>query len=154
MDVDGDDLAGVVDLFGGLTREELERALAELAFRRGEDRAPEDFDAAVSEAIEGYYLVAAPHDGLERPLLVPGPVAFPSLPEDAEDLPHLLDVPERTVDREAAAGRVATRLREEAAAVAADGDSGRAAALLNVTYDAEAWGPVELADVRETLDGT
>ena len=41
LDVDGDGVAGVVDVFGALTRAELERALRELAFKQGVD-APDD----------------------------------------------------------------------------------------------------------------
>jgi hypothetical protein len=156
MEFDGDDLAGVVDLFGALTRAELDRALSELDFRAGEDD-PDDHGDAVRRAVGDYYLVEASPatvEGLEGPAFVAGPVAFPRLPDHATDLPHLLDVPDRTVDREALAEEVAARLRDEATAVAADGDSERAAVLLNVTYDAEAWAPLELDGVRETLDGT
>lgn len=153
MEFDGDDLAGVADLFGGLTRPELGRALAELAYRSGEEDDPDAYDEPIRRAVDDYYLVAIEGDA-EWPLLVPGPVAFPSLPEGASDLPHILDVESRTVDRERAAERVARRLREEATEVHAAGDSGRAADLLNVTYDAEAWADLDLGDVRETLDGT
>jgi len=48
MTATGDELAGVVDLFGALTREELSQALTELAFKQG---AAVD-DAAVTDAIE------------------------------------------------------------------------------------------------------
>ena len=53
MDVSGDELAGVADLFGGLTRAELGQALVELAFRDGADRERQDFaddiDAALAD---------------------------------------------------------------------------------------------------------
>ena len=32
-------------------------------------------------------------------ILIVGPVAFPMLPPDGEDLPHILDVPDREPDR-------------------------------------------------------
>ncbi|MFB6120701.1 MAG: hypothetical protein ABEJ68_06245 [Halobacteriaceae archaeon] len=150
MHFDGDDVAGVVDLFGALTRDELGRALGELAFRAGGDDDPDAHADAIDEAVADYFLVAV-DDGEE--LLVPGPVAFPNLPEGAADLPHILDVPERSVDRDAAAERVRERLREEAETVAERGDSERAATLLNVTYDAEAWAALDLSDVRDALDG-
>ena len=148
--MDGDELAGVVDLFGGLTRPELDNALDELAFKRGdsadgdanENSATDDIDAALRE----YYLVTVDHD--RGPLLAPGPVAFPELPEYGTDLPHILDVERRDVDREELAAAVRNRLESEAG----DADGDRAEYLLDVTYDAEAWAPLDLDDVRERLD--
>jgi len=153
MHFDGDDVAGVADLFGGLRRSELGDALAELAFRAGGDDDPAAHADAIDDAVADYFLVAADDGDGDDPLLVPGPVAFPKLPEGAADLPHILDVPDREVDRAAAADRLGERLREEARAVAERGDSERAATLLNVTYDAEAWAPLDLDGVRDTLDG-
>jgi hypothetical protein len=140
--MDGDHLAGIADLFGGLTRDELDDALDELAFRRGED-----FDADVDQAVRDYYLVGVEQDGVE--VFAPGPVAFPDPPEGAEDLPHILDVERREVARAELAEAVRNRLTTDADH--ADTGSERARYLVDVTYDAEAWAPVDLADVREEL---
>lgn len=145
-----DELAGVADLFGGLTLPELRQALAELAFKRGASAEPADYDGAIREAVTDYHLLAVPHDG-ER-LLVPGPTAFPSLPDGAVDLPHILDVEERTVPDEALARRVRERLAADADAAIDDGDRERVGDLVDVTYDAEVWAAVDLADVRERLE--
>jgi len=143
-----DELAGLVDLFGALRRAELSAAVSELAYRRGVD-AP-DVDATVDEALSGFVLVAVPADDGE--LFAVGPAAFPELPEGAEDLPHILDVESRSVDRERV-GRVAEeRLRGEAARAVAAGDADRIAALRDVTYDVEAWAPVDLETLRGRLD--
>ena len=151
-----DELAGVVDLFEALTREELEQALVELAYRQGEDVREDAVAAAVEEATRDYYLVPLPAElvvgdvDAETALAV-GPVAFPMLPPDGEDLPHILDVPARSVDRDAAAETVAERLRADAEdAIDAD-DAERAAQLADVTYDLEAWGSVDLRETRERL---
>ncbi len=164
MDLGPDDIAGVVDLFGALTRAELQRALSELAFRQGEDGEPDDFEDAVEEAIDSYHLVAVPgdavdgtpgdsagHDG-EADLLVAGPVAFPTLPEAGEDLPHIMDAPDRAVDREAAAAAAEAQFRADAAAAVGAGDTERVGTLLDVSYELEAWGPVELDETRRRLD--
>ena len=206
-----DDLAGVVDLFGVLTRQELEEALSELAYRRGEE-VPEGI---VDDALDGFALVAVEmpvrdgHDDRDRgagegganvesegvdtsdaedddaardddraknddrdknddraknddavrednagteTVLAAGPTAFPSLPEGAEDLPHILDVSDRTVDRERVSRAAESRLRTEAAQAVAAGDDGRVGELLDVSYDLEAWGGVDLAGVRTRLD--
>jgi hypothetical protein len=148
MDLTGDDLAGVVDLFGGLTRAELDRAVEELAFKRGADHDPDAVARAVERALADYRLVAVEGD---PSLLVAGPAAFPSLPEGAGDLPHIMDVPDRAPDRETAAAAALSRLAADAEAVAA-GDADRAAALREVSYDLEAWGPVDASGVRERLD--
>jgi hypothetical protein len=146
--VNGDELAGVAALFGGLTREELHDALAELAFKRGEEFDADDADADVVAALREYYLVGVDRDGAGDRVLVPGPVAFPELPEGAADLPHILDVDVRDVDRDALADAVRRRLESDLE----DADGERARYLVDVTYDAEAWAPVDLADVRDRLD--
>jgi hypothetical protein len=147
-----DELAGVVELFGALRRPELEEALSELAYRRGEDPP----DGLIDAATEGFVLVVFEADG-ER-LLAPGPAAFPTPPEGAEDLPHILDVEGRSVDRETLGRAAEERLRAEAARAVADGDEARVAELLDVSYDLESWTPVDLGGARERLrrarDGT
>lgn len=156
MNLDHDELAGVVDLFGGLTRAELAEALDELAFRRGED--PPDPD--VAGALDAYVLVAyeretgaeAEDEGGTEELLVPGPVAFPTLPEGATDLPHILDVDGRDVDRAALGRAVEERFRADVARAVAAADEARMRELLDVSYELEAWGPVELGEMRERLD--
>ena len=150
-----DELAGVVDLFGGLTREELAQALVELAFKQGKEVEREAFAAEIEAAVEDYHLVEADWDGGDHDaetLLVSGPAAFPTVPENGEDLPHILDVPDRELDREGLGESVAERLHEEARTIAAAGEVERAQELLDVSYDLEAWAPVEADEVRETLD--
>jgi hypothetical protein len=171
-----EELAGIVDLFGALTPTELERALSELAFKRGEETSAEALSGAVETAIEEYYLVEYdPTDaggdegdwdeaegddaddlstvdlGDDDHLLVVGPVAFPALPENAEDLPHILDVPERSVDRTVVGRQVAARLLTDAARAVNAGDADRIDHLLDVSYDLEVWAPVEVDDVQARL---
>ncbi|MDL5361939.1 hypothetical protein [Halalkalicoccus sp. NIPERK01] len=125
-----DELAGICDLFGALTREELAWARSELAFRQDEETGPNE---RIDEAIDAYALVE--HEGL----ILAGPAAFPTLPEGAGDLPHILDVPEREVDREAAGEAVLDSLRaEDDPALARE-----------VSYDVEAWAPVDASGVRD-----
>lgn len=173
--VDGDALAGVVDLFGALTRAELERALEELAYKQGV--APPD-SGSIDRATERYALVSYGLDGSDGPddgdgdgggdgnadgdaaeggnegaeeLLVPGPSAFPSLPPGADDLPHIMDVPSRSVDREAVGRAVEERFRADVARALASGDDELVGRLLDVSYDLDAWG-LEMADLRARLD--
>ena len=160
-----DDLAGVVDLFGWLTRAELSRALSELAFKQRAEVDEEAIDAAIDLAVAEYALVPAPSDALtgdaeeadgddpaaESTALAVGPAAFPTLPEGAVDLPHILDVPDRGVDREALADAVLERLREEAVEAIGEGDDARLETLADVTYDVEAWAPVDVDPVRTRI---
>lgn len=141
-----DELAGIVDTFGALERSELERACSETAFRRGEEFDEDAVDAAIAGAVESYALVE--HDGR----LVPGPAAFPTLPDGAEDLPHILDVDPREVDRAAVATGVAERLASEVDAAIEAGDRDRCEALLDRCYEVESWGPVEFDEARDRLD--
>lgn len=172
-----DDLAGVVDLFGWLTRAELAGALSELAFKRRAEVDGDAIAAAIDVAVAEYALVPAPpealaegdgaaadtgdasadvadpDDGLDADdvALAVGPAAFPSLPEGAADLPHILDVPERDVDREALSEAVLARLSADAVAAIGDGDADRLAVLADVTYDIEAWAPVDAGPIRERI---
>ncbi|WP_276271148.1 DUF7109 family protein [Haloarcula litorea] len=154
MDLTRDELAGVVDVLGPVTVDEVGRACSELAFKRGEDADPGGFAGDVEDALDSYHLVrVADHEAdTEAPLLVVGPAAFPEIPEGAADLPHILDLPERRVDREGAARAAEERFREDAVVAVRAGDDERIAALLDVSYELEAWGPVDLASVRERLD--
>jgi hypothetical protein len=177
MAVSADELAGLVDLFGGLTRAELERALAELAARQGTPA-----DADIEAAVRSYHLIAVDpgavldesadvdvkrnagaeadtdanvdgDDDTDGPdLLLVGPVAFPTLPPGAEDVPHVLDIPERTVDRAGAVDRVEERLRGDAARAVVAEDIHRIHHLLDVTYDLETWADADVADARTRLD--
>ncbi len=166
MDVTADELAGVVDLFGGLTRAELERALSEAAFRvDGSSLEEATLETAIDDALESFALVAAepavaepnPADGLdadERPqqIFVAGPTAFPTLPEGAEDVPHILEIERRRLDRDAIGETVYERFVEDVSAALEADDDRRCRRLLDLSYDIEAWAPVELAAERERLE--
>jgi hypothetical protein len=156
MEPTPDELAGVVDLFGALTRAELREGLAELAYKGGDAYDPEAFAGDVEAAVSSFHLVpvAAAAAGLDTDgeVLVVGPVAFPELPDGAEDLPHILEVDTRTVDRETAADAAARRFRTAAASAVQAGDTDRVQTLLDVSYELEAWGDLALSAVRERLD--
>jgi|AntDeeMetagen134_2_1112570.scaffolds.fasta_scaffold03526_4 hypothetical protein len=160
MELSHDELAGIVDLFGALTRAELSQACDELAFKRGTEFEPE---SGFDDAITAYRLVAIdPEDtGVDgavpvatgdATLLAVGPTAFPTLPDWAEDLPHIMDVEPREVDRTVLGAVAEERFRAEAARAVANDDHARIAQLLDVSYDLEAWAPVELDGVRDRLD--
>ena len=169
MDVTGDELAGVVDLFGGLTPDELGQALAELAYKRGEEYDADAFDDDIAEAIGTYHLIrlaagvgvdpaetvstadGAPADD-GTALLVPGPVAFPELPDGAVDLPHILDIEERYVDRETVASTAVERFRTDVTEATEAGLEEWQAGLLEVSYELEAWTTVDLAEERSRLE--
>jgi hypothetical protein len=153
MELTHDELAGVVDLFGALSRAELVTAGEELAFKRGADFEGGNVDAALST----YRLVAFDSDAVveqnpDERLLAAGPTAFPTLPEGAEDLPHILDVEARTPDRAALGAVVEERFRADAARAVRDDDRERIERLLDVSYDLETWAPVALDGVRDRLD--
>jgi hypothetical protein len=173
-----DELAGVVDLFGALTRQELTTALTELAFKRGQEPDEDAVVTTIEDASEAYALVPVDPGSLDdgvidegqsetrtvhdspcegegvngEQFLVPGPTAFPSLPPAAEDLPHIMDVPRRTIDREAVGEVVLSQLEAAAERAREEEDPDRAEQLLDVSYDLEAWAPVEADGVRQKLD--
>jgi hypothetical protein len=149
-----DQLAGVVDLFGALTRDELGEALAELAYKRGGDHDPSAFEDVIEAAVRSYHIVCVDEgaEAADDSLLVVGPVAFPELPDDGTDLPHIMDVPDRRVDPGPAATAAEARFRRDAATAVEAEDDDRIAELLDVSYELEAWGPVDLGEARTRLD--
>ncbi|ELY37256.1 DUF7109 family protein [Natronorubrum tibetense] len=157
MNATADELAGVVDLFGGLTRPELEQALSEAAFRADGQSVDESaLEAAIDDALETFALVEYERrvDDERQPLLVAGPTAFPSVPEHAEDVPHILDIDRRRLDRDALGEQVYEQFVDavETAVDAEEGDQLRQ--LLDVSYDVEAWAPVDLASERDRLEAS
>ncbi|MFW6384923.1 MAG: DUF7109 family protein [Halodesulfurarchaeum sp.] len=147
MDLTHDDVAGIVDLFGALSESDLRRGIEELAFRQGEKP---DSDA-VRDLIDGAkadFSLAEIRIDDER-VLASGPTAFSTLPDGAEDLPHILDVERRSPSPKALETAVRKRLATEAATIS---EPERAAELVDVTYDAEAWAGIDLKDVRERLE--
>ena len=156
MSTTHDELAGVVDLFGALTRAELTAALGELAFKQGQDVDESALRSAIEAAVEAYALVEyEPEAGdadTTEPVVAVGPTAFATLPPNAEDLPHILDVERRSVDRERLASQVSQRLTGEAEAAVKAADTERAAELLDVSYDLEAWATVDAGTVRSRLE--
>jgi hypothetical protein len=153
MELSGDDLAGVVDSFGALTRAELRDALSELAFKRGEDAESAAFEDVIDDALDEYRLIRLDEKASDqKPLLVVGPSAFPTIPDGTQDLQHILDVESRDIDRERAGESATTRLREEAALAVEMGNTAEIEHLIDVSYDIEAWAPVELAEIRAQLD--
>ena len=141
-----DEVAGIADLFGALSRPDLETALSELAYRRGE--APPE--GAIDGALAAFALVGVDRDG-DR-VLAPGPTAFPELPDGAEDLPHILDADRRSPDRNPLVDAAVARFREDAVRAARREDAARAAELVDVSYDLEAWGARDLSGLRDRLD--
>lgn len=153
MEFSGDDLAGVVDSFGALTRAQLRDALTELVFKQGTDPNPAAFDEAIDEAIDQYQLIRLDSKGSNTDsLLIAGPSAFPTRPEGTQDLRHILDIESTGIDRERAGEAATGRLREEAVLAIGMSDTETIMRLTDVSYDIEAWAPVDLGEVRAYLD--
>ncbi len=151
-----DELAGVVDLFGALRYVQLADALSELAFKRGQSVEKAALEVEINAAIEAYALVEyEPADRTAvsdcETLLTVGPTAFPTLPPNAEDLPHILTYDRRSVDRQRLATQVTERLTTEAATAVDAENFDRAAELLDVAYDIEMWAPIETDEIRSRL---
>ncbi|ADD06180.1 uncharacterized protein Nmag_2621 [Natrialba magadii ATCC 43099] len=152
MNATADELAGVVELFGGLTRAELERALSEAAYRADGQSVDEDaLETAIEEALAAFALVRYDGSEADAPLLVAGPTAFPTVPNHAEDVPHILDVEPRRLDREALGETAHDRFATAVDRALTNDDADRLETLLDVSYDLEAWAPLDLAAERDDL---
>ena len=155
MDVTSDELAGVVDLFGALSRAELGQALVELAFKRGEDCDRSAFDENIDDALTTYHLVAVESAGEDTgfsELLFPGPVAFPELADGATDLPHIMDIDDRSINRERLGAAAKAQFQRDTTAAIEAGETARIEQLLDVSYELEVWAPVDLTEARDCLD--
>lgn len=146
MELSGDELAGIVDQFGALSPDELRRAVQEAAFRVGEEPDADSIDAWIDAALAEFTLLRVDHDGEDY--IVPGPRAYPTLPDAATDLRHVLNVDPRNVPPETLEAGVRYRLEDGIADV---DDPDRRVELLDVTYDAEAWAGIDLSDLRNQL---
>lgn len=149
MELTRDELAGIAGLFGGLSRPDLRQACEEVVFKRtGDAPGTESVDERIDAALHSHHLVALPGDSEE--VIVSGPTAFPSIPDGAEDLPHILDVPERSIDRETVAERVLTDVSSE---LEEQPDARRRVQLRQLAYDLETWAAVDTSPIRDRLDG-
>ncbi|WP_323674853.1 hypothetical protein [Halorubellus sp. PRR65] len=157
-----DELAGVLELFGALAESEFVRAVREAAFRDGREVTEDGIADRVNAAAESFHVVRVEPDavpgvvdglGDAEAAYVAGPRAWPEEPAHGEDLPHILDVDARDVDRAALARRVRQQLRAAVEHAAARSDAERLHEVVDVTYDVEAWADVDLPDTRGLADG-
>ena len=148
MDPTLDELAGAVDLFEGLSREELISGFGDISARMGDYVNVETLSLRIDEAIEKYYLVEI----VDRGLLVVGPSALPELPEGGEDLPHLILVGEREINREEVEKSVVERVSKEIEIVISKKDRDQMERLLDVCYDLEIWGEIDVEGIRKKLE--
>jgi hypothetical protein len=143
-----DELAGAVDLFGGLTRDELIQGCEDICARSGEVIDFELMDEKIENAIEKYYLIELK----ERGLLVIGPVALPKLPEGGEDLPHLIQVENRSIDKKEIEKVVFERIEEEIKNNSLEEDLESLEILLDICYDIEIWSSGGMEETRKVLE--
>ena len=148
MDPTLDELAGAIDLFGGLSREELVRGFEDISARMGDHIDIEVLNLRIDEAIEKYYLV----EMVSRELLVVGPAALPELPEGGEDLPHLILVGKREIDMGEVEKSVRERIGREVEIVISKKDRNQMESLLDVCYDLEMWVGMNVEDIRKKLE--
>ena len=148
MELSLDEIAGIVDIFGGLTNGELNTAMEEIAFRRDDSPVSQSWlDQKIEQATEEGILVR--QESHDPPLLCVGPVAFPVEPDGAEDLPYILDIPERTVDRESLANEL---LQNMEADISDTMSSNQRTAYIELSYDIETWSGVDTSQLRDALD--
>lgn len=143
-----DELAGAVDLFGGLTREELIQGCEDICARSGEVIDFEFINDKIENAIKKYYLVELK----ERGLLVIGPVALPKLPEGGEDLPHLIQVENRLINKKEIEKIVFERMEEEIKVNSFEEDLESLERLLDICYDIEIWSSGGIEEARKALE--
>ncbi|HII51652.1 MAG TPA: hypothetical protein HA321_01915, partial [Halobacteriales archaeon] len=74
------------------------------------------------------------------------------LPEGGEDLPHLILVGEREINREELEKGVAERLGKEVEIAIFEKDRNQIESLLDVCYDLEMWAGVDVDGIRKKLE--
>lgn len=151
-----DQLAGVADLFGALTRAELHQAFTDLAARTGSEFDPTDLDAHIDAACDDFYLLELDPDLLDTetpsdPLYIAGPGALPTIPEHGDDLPHIMAIEPRSIPTNARRLTAEQRLRAAAAKAVNAADHPRIQTLLDTCYDFEAWAAIDTSEIRDRL---
>lgn len=163
-----DELAGIVDLFGTLTRDAVDTAIVEMAFRQGIEVESDTRQEMITTAINQYRLIIYPStedemrsiqhpseqasdinsniDETKLNRIAPGPTAFPTLPAHAEDLPRILETDGQAIDHEAATYAVINRLRDDTEQAITNNDIELMRYLRDVTYDIETWAGVATAN--------
>lgn len=147
MSLTPDTLAGIVELFGALTDAELCDACAEVDFRHeGETRPDEEYLQEIETALESNHLARIDESDT---LLIAGPAAFPRVPSGGDDLPHILPIEPRTVDRSSAAERIIAELQHE---LEENPEPARQESIIDLCYDIESWAGIDTSHIREQLD--
>lgn len=140
--ISNDELAGIVGMFGALTRSELKRAVTELTFKQtGERPGDQQIATMIKDALETWHLVT--YETGESRFLLPGPAAFPTLPPLAEDLHMMLEIEARDIERT----EIAEMLLDDLENAHAEGIS--MDTLTQLSYDIEAWADIDASSLRD-----
>ena len=81
-----------------------------------------------------------------------GPAALPDLPDGGEDLPHLIRVDKREIDKMRIGRDVKDKISREIEKEIHKMDKGEVEQLLDVCYDLEMWNEIDVEDVRCELE--
>ena len=169
-----DELAGIIDVLGAATIEEIHLILQELAEIRRLEAVTPDYVEQVCESALGEHLIETVssdevEDGvLDEVYYISGPNAFPDIPYELSEIFDILELSKREVDMSKVAKSFSSRLKQRAkglnetinsflfeSPIASDITKleKRYSDLLNLYYDYDFWLPGGISDVEDKILG-
>ena len=169
-----DELAGIIDVLGAATIEEIHLILQELAeIRRLEDVTPDHVEQLCESALGEHLIETVSSDEVEDGVLdevyyISGPNAFPDIPYELSEIFDILELSKREVDMSKVAKSFSSRLIQRArrlnesidslsGELVSDDDFARLEKryrdLLNLYYDYNFWLPGGMSDIEDKILG-
>ena len=169
-----DELAGISDVLGAATIEEIHLIVQELAeIRRFEAVSPADVEQLCESALGEHLIETVSSEevddgGSDEAYYISGPNAFPDIPYELSEIIDILELSKREVDMSKVAKSFSSRLKQRARRLnesidslseesASDDDFARLekrySDLLNLYYDYDFWLPGGMSDIEDKILG-
>lgn len=169
-----DELAGIIDVLGAATIDEIRLIVQELAeIRRLEVVDSGDFEQLCESALGEHLIETVSSEevegaGSDETYYIPGPNAFPDIPYELSEIIDILELSKREVDMSKVAKSFSSRLKQRAKRLnekidSFSGESANAADisklekrysdLLNLYYDFDFWLPGGISDIEDKILG-
>ncbi len=169
-----DELAGIIDVLGAATIEDIRLIVQELAeIRRLEEVSPADVEQLCESALGEHLIETVSSEEVEGAdsdeiYYIPGPNAFPDIPYELSEIIDILELSKREVDMSKVAKSFSSRLKQRAKRLneKIDSFSGESANtaditrlekrysdLLNLYYDFDFWLPGGILNIEDKILG-
>ena len=169
-----DELAGIIDVLGAATIEEINLIVQELAEIRRLESVTSDYVEQLCDSALGEHLIETVSSeevedgGADEVYYISGPNAFPDIPYELSEIFDILELSKREVDMSKVAKTFSSRLKQRAKRLNGKIDSfsggsvldsdlamleKRYSDLLNLYYDYDFWLPGGISDIEDKILG-